>query len=275
MRSLRSLAFLLLIGLVLAGCDQKALLQKFVPKEDDTLARRFLELVRAEDYKKAEEMLDPSLQGEAASTGLRELHGVLAQGEPVSWEPIGCNVSTMASPAGTTRTTNLSYQIHFPTAWVSGGVTIVRRGDAVSILAARFQPTPDSLEVINRLSLQGKSAVHYAVLAACIAIPLFILCSMLICIVSPVQRKWLWILFILLGVCQFRLNWTTGAFDLQPFSFLVLGASAFRPSPYAPWIFGCAFPLGAVLYLVLRRDLIARALKLRLQQSSVAQPPPL
>ena len=36
-----------IISLLLASCDQKAFLHKFVPKDDDAFARRFLDAIRA------------------------------------------------------------------------------------------------------------------------------------------------------------------------------------------------------------------------------------
>lgn len=65
------------------------------------------------DYAAAGQMLDASLRGVRSARGRRDLGGVLAHGEPVSVEVIGCNVFTNASGQGTTRTTSLSYQIDF------------------------------------------------------------------------------------------------------------------------------------------------------------------
>ena len=243
---------LLALSALLVGCDQKALLQKFIPKEDDAFARRFIEVVRVGDYAAAQQMLDSTVRGEEAAKGLQALHEVIAHGEPVAVETIGCNVQSLQG----TRKTNLSYQIHFLDAWAVGNVYLEQKGDTSFVFASRFQPTPDSLEVLNRFSIRGKPPMHYAVLAACIAIPVFILYTLVVCIRSRVRRKWLWIIFILFGVFQLRLDWASGRFDLQPISFLLFGASAFRASPYAAWVLGCAVPLGAIIFLLRRRNLI-------------------
>jgi hypothetical protein len=252
----RKVLVLALIALLLAGCDQKALLQKFVPKDDDAFARRFLDAVRTGDYGAADQMLDASLRSEKSASGLHELNGVLAHGEPLSVEVIGCNVFTNASTQGTTRTTNLSYQIHFSGSWAAGNVVIAHPAGAMSVLGSRFQPIPDSLEVLSRFTFAGKSLVHYLVFAACIAVPAFILVALIVCIRSRIRRKWLWIIFILLGFVQFRLDWASGHIAIQPLSFLLFGASAFRPSSYAPWILGFAIPVGAITFLVVRRRLL-------------------
>lgn len=239
-RVARNFRLLLVIGVLLTGCDQKALLQKFVPKDDDAFARRFLDVVRAGDYAAADQMLDTSLRGEKSSSGLHELSGVLAHGEPMSVEVIGCNLFTNASSQGSTRTTNLSYQIHFQDSWAAGNVLIGHPSGAASVLGSHFQPIPDSLEVLNRFTFAGKSFVHYLVFAACIIEPTLVVIALVVCILSRIRRKWLWIIFILLGFVQFRFDWASGHFDVQPISFALFGASAFRPSSYAPWILGFA-----------------------------------
>ena len=244
------------VGLLLAGCDQKAFLQKFVPKDDDAFARRFLDVTRVGDYAAADQMLVPSLRGAKSETGLRELNRVLAHGQPVSVEIIGCTVFTNTSNQGTVRTTNLSYQIHFPDSWAAGNIAVGHQSGATYIVDSHFRSIPDSLEVLNRFAFSGKSVVHYLVFALCVAIPLLILVALILCIRSRVRRKWLWIVFILLGFVQFRFDWSSGHFDVQPVSFALFGASAFRPGPYAPWILGFAIPVGAILFLLVRRRIL-------------------
>ncbi len=250
------LVLTLVVGLLLAGCDQKALLHKFVPKDDDAFARRFLDAVRSGDYTAADQMLVPSLRGAKSENGLREINLVLAHGEPISVEIIGCNVFTNASSQGTLRTANLSYQIHFPDSWAAGNIAVGHRERAAAVVDTHFQSIPDSLEALYRFTFSGKSVVHYLVFAACIIIPFFILVTLIVCIRSRIRRKWLWIIFILLGFVQFHFDWSTGHFGVQPISFLLFGASCFRPSTYAPWILGFAIPVGAILFLALRQQLL-------------------
>ena len=252
----RKLRLLVVLGLLLAGCDQKALLQKLVPKDDDAFARRFLDAVRTGDYTAADQMLVPSLRDAKSESGLREINHVLAHGEPVSMEIIGCNLFTDASSQGTTRTTNLSYQIHFPDAWAAGNIAVGHRGSATAIVDSHFQSISNSLEVLNRFTFAGKSLVHYLVFAICLTVPLLVLITLIICIRSRIRRKWLWIIFILLGFMQFQFDWASGHFNVQPVSFLLFGASAFRPSPFAPWMLGFAVPVGAIVFLISRRRLL-------------------
>lgn len=82
--------------------------------------------------------------------------------------------------------------------------------------------------------------------------PLIVLYSLISCIRTPMQKgKWLWIIFILIGVCQFSLNWTTGQLNINPLSINLFGLGVFSSSQYAPIFISLGIPLGAIVYLVL------------------------
>ena len=248
-RSFVITGFVMALSLVLAAClDQKAMLQKLVPKDDDAFARRFIEAVRKGDYATTDKMLDPSLKGPEAKEGLKNLHHLAAQGEPLSVETIGCYFEYVNGQ----HRTNLSYQIHFPTVWLVGNVYLDPKPGAQTVLGIHFKPIPESLEVLSAFTLHGKSWFHYLVLAVCLVNPLFILSTLVVCARTRLKRKWVWIVFILFGICVLRLDWTTGQFDLRPLYVQVLGASVFRPEN---WVLGASVPLGAILFLVRRRKL--------------------
>jgi hypothetical protein len=240
---------LLLACCLLAACSQEALLQRLTPKADDDLARHFIDSIRTGNYNDADKLLDSSLAASDRLSGLRSLHVVLDHGEPLQIEEIGCNVSGI----GGERKVNISYQIHFAGKWVIGNVLIKRQAETATILGAHFREIPDSLEALNRFSLSGKSPLFYAFFLACIVIPCFIIFTLVVCIRTPVRRKWLWILFILFGLVQFRLNWTTGQWDVQPISFVLLGSGSSAAGVYAPWILNFGLPVGAFFLLIYGR----------------------
>ena len=59
------------------------------------------------------------------------------------------------------------------------------------------------------------------------------------------------IIFMLLGVGQFSVNWTTGQWSFETAAVELLSASISRVS-FGPWVVPIAFPLGAVAFLVLK-----------------------
>jgi len=259
------LALVILACLLLAGCDQQAVIEKFVPKDDDAFARRFLELVRTGDYAAASQMLDLSQQGKKSEAGLRSLNTVLAHGGQLSVEVIGFNISSNLS--GGNKLMDLSYQIRFADMYAAGDVVIQHTAaGGATILGAHFQLLPDSLKEINRFTFSGKSIVHYLIFAICIAAPVLIIFALIACIRTPIRKKWLWIIFILMGFGQFQFAWTSGQLGVRLFYFTILGAGVMRSSSYASWIFSFSAPLGAILFLALRR-------KLRLPDKPKTPPP--
>ena len=117
-----------------------------------------------------------------------------------------------------------------------------------------------SLEEANRFTFEGKGPIHYIVFALTVAVPLFIVYALVLCFKTPIaRRKWLWLLFVALGFFQLTLNWTDGAFGIQPISFALLGAGFVRAGPYMPFIFNVTIPIGAIVFLARRRSLAARS----------------
>ena len=119
-----------------------------------------------------------------------------------------------------------------------------------------YNPMDRPLEEINRFSLEGKGTVHYLFLFACLAVPFFILFTLVVAIRTRFnKRKWAWILFILVGFVQFSINWTTGQIGVKPLSFQLFGAGALSASVFAPWILSVSLPIGAVLFWIKREGL--------------------
>lgn len=254
-------ALAIIAALLITSCvDQKTWIQKFAPKEDDQFARQFLELVRHAQYDEATKMLDAAVAAEAGANGLSQIHAILDHGNPIAIELIGVYTGFLkpATSAPAKHQSSLTYQLQFSDAWVVAAFVVEGSGSDRHISGVNWQSLPNSLEVINRFTLQNKSLIHYAFLAACIAVPVFILVALIVCLFSRVRLRWLWVIFILFGITQFQLNWTTGQMGFQPISFLVLGASFFRSGLYGPIVFSFGIPVGAILFLALRRWLLRK-----------------
>jgi len=245
--------------LIVSACvDHKTLFQKTVPKEDDIFARRFINSLREGRYEEADPMLDPAVAAQVGANGIARLHQILDHGEPISFETIGWNFLSLRpfdQSKPTTRTTNLSYQLQFRDAWVVANVVLTSTGQGNHVSGVNLQPIPDSLERLNRFTLTGKTAFYYAFFAMCILVPLFILITIVICVRSCVRRRWLWIVFILIGFIQFQLNWSTGDWNIQPIAASLLGFAYWRPGLYGPWILKFAIPVGAIVFLILQSRL--------------------
>jgi len=246
---------------LLTGCVDKhaqtRFLQRIVPPDDDVLARHVIELLRTGDVNEVRPFLGSSLLTPDTDTILRQLHNLLAKGKPLDVTLIGCLVNTSYFGGGTKRSSDISYQLHFPDAWVAGDVVVESQNGTKTIAGIHFRQYSDSLDTLTRFSLRDQSPFHYFVLVCCVVIPCFILYALVICIrTRPLRRKWLWILFILVGVVQFQFNWTTARWDIQPVSIVLLGAGYHSAGPYSPWVLDFGLPLGAMIFFMRRRKLI-------------------
>jgi len=243
-------------ALALTSCvDQKAWIQKFVPKDDDAFARKFVELVQAKHYDEAKAMLAPEGRGEADAE-LPKMQALVDHGAPQSFEAVDSSINYFSAAGGQSyKLVDLTYQIHFSDGWVLAEVIVRSSNGARSITGAHFNSLPDSLEVLNRFSLKNKTPTHYLFFAACVLIPIFVFATAVVCIFSGVRLRWLWIIFILLPLGQFQLNWTTGAVNVKPIAFVLLGSACYRSGLYGPWLVRFAIPIGAIVFLAVRRRL--------------------
>ncbi|MDM4766569.1 hypothetical protein [Pelomonas sp. SE-A7] len=245
-------AFAILASLVMCACSQESIFESLIPKQEAALAKELVAKIGSRDFSAVEEALNPDLRTPDLRAKLEQMAGMLPQGAPKSVLVIGSN--TMTRAAGTTYELTLEYE--YPDAWVIAAVTLERSDGKIVLQGITFTPRARSLAAENRFTFEGKGALHYIVFALAVVIPMLVVYALVLCVRTKMkQRKWLWILFIAIGLVQVHFNWTTASWNVQPVSFVLLGAGFAKSGPVAPWIFTLAFPLGAILFLVRRRSL--------------------
>ena len=255
-RWLASLA-LVSMALLLAACSptefMRRMMDRMVPDEDEALAHRFMESLRSGDIEAAAEMLDTKIVQPGVESNLVEVADLLIPSDSASEELVGCNILTVNG----NRKSSLTYQYQNGDQWLLVSLTVHTRGGLSTLISINLQPMPKSLGEINAFAFKGKGARHYTMLLVAIAVPLFIIYALVACIrTRPIRRKWLWIIFILLGFGTLTLNWTSGKLFFNPLSILLLGAGIIKQGIYAPWAVSITFPLGAVIFLLRRNKLV-------------------
>jgi len=210
------LLLLLTYPILFIGCDFKAQLKKqlenFLPKEADKLARDYIDIMLKGDIEQAEELLDPKVVNSKTRSQIQEIANLLDKGELISIEVVGVNVF---STKDKTRN-NLTYQLQFKDAWLLATVIVDDISGNLQIFRFQMNTIPKSLEEINAFTLSGKSFHHYIILLIAIGIPVFIICTIVLCIRTKMKRKWLWIIFMLFGFGRYSFNWTSGQMGFQP-----------------------------------------------------------
>jgi hypothetical protein len=246
-----------LLGIALSGCNQDDFLRntmnRMAPDDDEVLAKECLSALLAKDFQTVTKQLDPQFLKPGIESNLAQVASMLAHGAPLSLELVGCNVFSTPEK----RRSILTYQYQFTNAWVLAAVTIDTVGKNKKVFGVYVTPIPKSLGELNAFTLTGKGAKHYVLLAVAIIVPIFIIWNIVLCARSKIRKKWLWIIFILIGITKLNLNWTTGQIGFQPIAFQIPGAGMAKMGLYAPWILTVSIPLGAILFLIMRRKLEA------------------
>lgn len=255
---------LLAVAFILAACDQEANFQKWIPQAEAEEGKQILAQLALRRFDLLEERLDASLREPDARRKLGELAALIPNSQPKSIVVIGSN--TMKRETDTDY--NLTYEYEYDSGWMIEYVFLQRKAGKLFLSGLQVIPQPQSQKLINAFGFAGKGPLHYIVFGLACAIPILIIVALALCIKTRgLQRKWLWILFIAVGLVQISLNWTNGQFNIQPVSFQLLGAGFLQPGPYGPIVLTISLPIGALAFLARRR--ILRALS---DASQVAPP---
>ena len=243
----------LLFGL-LTGCGRGELPEWVVPEAESEFAEDFLDRLRQGDMDYVKTKLDPDVTEEASDELINRVIDFFPEGEPISTKIIGSQVRAFNSE----WEGNFTFEYEFPSGWALANTVVRRAGEDFLVGGFHVYRTEASQAEINRFTLSGKSVLHYGVLGGATIAPIFILFTLVSCIRTPIhKRKWLWVLFVIVGIGTIRLNWTTGAYSIQMFSINLLGSGAVADGPFAPWVVSTGIPLGAILFWFRRKRFIA------------------
>jgi hypothetical protein len=246
------LAFL---GFLAVACRQEEIIRKFASQTQQDIARAYIEKLRNRDFADIEKAMDPSIAGDLQGGTLNKMAALIPAGLPTSVKLVGANQFS-SKEAGTTL--NLTYEFQFADKFLLINVARKTKDGAETIVGFRVSPISASLEAQNRFTLSNKNALQYGMLALAIGVTIFTLFALIVCIRTKLaHRKWLWILFILLGFGKIMVNWTTGRWDFTILTVQLLSASATAEN-FGPWIVSVSLPIGAAIFLSRRKELVIR-----------------
>lgn len=87
------------------------------------------------------------------------------------------------------------------------------------------------------------------------------------CIVSKIYHKWLWLIIITIGIFSLSINWTTNEFYFQLFHIRLFNFSCTQ-AYMSPLIISMSFPIGALLFLYVRQNLILKRIYVEQQKAN-------
>lgn len=238
-----------LLLFILCGCNQATIMKRMTPKEDEAISRKYVDELRHDRFDDIEQDMDPGLKESSLRSKLISMAAMFPAQEPISSKVVGFRTST-----GPVHRTEVTLEYEFPDKWLLASVVTEKNGGGRTIVGFHVTPIEDSLENVNRFTLVNKGASQYGVLLLAILAPVLSLYSLLRCIMADMgKKKWLWLIFILLGVGKLSVNWTTGQlfFMLLAIQAPVSGANT---QLYGPWFVYVSLPLGAIIFLAAHQD---------------------
>jgi hypothetical protein len=250
----QALALTLLCALV--GCDRASMMRKMIPAQDATLAEHYMDAIRHKEYETVEQRAAPSIAGPDLRNSLADLAAIFPNPaeEPISVKPVAIN---LLRKAGGATNTSITLEYEFSNEWVLAEVTTQKVDSVATITGVHAKSIPESVESQNGFSLKNKDTSQYVVLFLAVLAPVFTLYALMLCIRTKIEkRKWLWIIFILVGVGKLTVNWTSGQVYVMPLAFQILSGGAMALG-YAPWMIYVSLPIGAIIFLVYRDSISA------------------
>jgi hypothetical protein len=236
--------------LIIAGCGPLAEITADVPPAEDELAKRCVALLAAKDFAAVEALMTPEIVSAEFRTSLVELAAFLPEDAP---RAIQLDYYGIFNTDGVPRV-DIFYLYQFDNSWMLIEVVLEKRGDALLVAGIQLDNTVRAWTEANKFTFAGKSLQHFAIFAITIFNPIFIVFALILCIRTPMpRRKLLWIIFILVGITQIQLDWTSGdvSFDLVAAS--LLAAGFWKASAASPLILSVGIPLGAIIFLLKRK----------------------
>ena len=246
--------FCIIISLsIITSCSYDEMMDKLIPKEEAKFAEDYLTKLRAKDFKYIKSQMSKETLAQANDVLLEKMSNYFRKGELLSTEIIGSQVNVFNDK----WRGNFSFEYHFSDGWNLANAAFQKTEDKYEVIGLNVYQTNMSQKEFHAFTLKNKSILQYLILLLAIIVPVFIIVTTYYCARTPIpKRKWLWVIFVLLGIFSVQLNWTTGAIGIQPLSASLFGASAVAAGTHAPWIISTSFPLGAIIFWFKRKRFI-------------------
>jgi hypothetical protein len=233
------------------------MIAKLSNPEDQAIATGYIDRLRAGDFDAIEKSMDPSLKSTNLHETLVKMANLIPPGPPISQKVVGLQASRWSNSGASKAVVNTTFEFQYPGRWLLVNVDVQDKDGVKTIIGFHVYTEPDSLEVRNRFSLSGKTPLQYAVLAAAVLTVLLTLYALVVCVRTPLKRrKWIWIIFILVGFGTFAVDWTSGQWGISLLTVRLFSVSALASSKYGAWIISVSAPVGAIVFLIKRRKLM-------------------
>jgi hypothetical protein len=238
----------LLLALSLFGCDSQKLMNSWVPENESKAGQAFIDDIRTGNFAPVLAAVDPKLAPDLSADLLRRMQALFGGQSVKSVKVVGSRVNTTPE----FKRYSFVYEYELTKQWLIADIVLQPANSNLQIEGFHAQQMSQSLEQLNAFSLRDRGAKFFIFLGLAALIPVFTIATAIVCWRTPIpRREWLWRIFVLAGITQLSLNWTTGALSFQLIGIQLLGAG-FTQQFYGPLILQLGIPLGAVLFWIRR-----------------------
>lgn len=251
---LNYLAFFIGVSLLYSCSNQTEIPEGSIPQKVNIFAKAYIENIHNGNIDDCLNVSGTEINNETGRMFLNNAYKNIKDGKAKSTKVVGYSITkAFGHKAGTYYVVDYEYNYG---KFVYFSLNIQEKNNTLTVLGFNGQIFDKSLSEINKFTFSGKKSPHYLFLFIIFLIPFFIILTIIYIVKTPMKRKWLWIIGVLVGVMSFNLNWTTGDFGFWIFSFNLLGIGFTKPGIIAPWFASFSLPLFAIIFWLKRKSFI-------------------
>jgi hypothetical protein len=224
---------------------------------ETAFAQQVLDALERGDADAVMSHMSPGRQLPETKERIREIIGYLPPGPPAQIRLYGWNIDRTETESTSTETAKLTFEATYSQA---GPYLIAMAFEgprlALDLTGLQVNRLPAPLAVMNAFTFRGRGLGHYLflLLMAATATSTFAALIRWKRIRHALRHPWWWLVGLLALPISLTLNWTTGEITFRALKFEIgfwLGVT--RGGEGGPWLLTCAIPLGATVFLILKR----------------------
>ena len=241
---MRFLLLSLLLALI-AGCTPNKLEKTVLTDQERSLIRGGIDDVARGDADALARKMPPGVAAKVPGAMPAMRHAL----PPPPLEVSVSNANWTSD--GTTRKAHAVYQIRGNGSWALVEASTIATGGRTQLESLYITPTASDPQQLNSFSLSNAGLGGSAMIAAMLAV-IGVTTAALVKIWRSglFRRRWLWTIGALVGIGVFKLDWTSGAWNIQPFYIQLLSVGAVKQPVYAPWVLSVSIPIVAIIALL-------------------------
>lgn len=246
---------LMIFALLLASCSQQQFNDTLASPADKALAVRFIGALQSGQIEAVKGETEPQLYAQTLAMAPR-IKAAVPAATNYALVTVGSETNSVNGVSQTLKA--LNYELGSGNRWAVMQIVVKAAPAGPQVLGWHAVPFDHQPTSSGAFTFEGKGALHYLWLVAMmLSTGTILAATVMIARSKGLRRRALWAIGTLVGLGQFTLNWSTGAWAVRPLGFFLLGSAALKPSPFDAWMLSFSLPVVAVIFLVRRKTLLA------------------